>query len=278
MAARAGRRSAVVLLLIALAAALAGCRATASVSASDDVTRELALPSGTAVRVETFNGGITVTPGDGEARAVVHRRGEGTTRADAERDRDAIAVTFELVDDVAVLRAVYSPSPASIPGNRGADVDLVVPEGTPVTLETSNGPVDVAAVGADVDIRTSNGPVDVAGANGQIVVDTSNGPVTVIGQATRADVHTSNGALVFAGSIGPGTHRFDTSNGPLEIRLPSGAAFAIDAATASGTITTEFPVVGEHGERELRGTVGGSDACSILARTSNGPLTLAVAR
>ena len=86
----------------------------------------LAVPVGTPVRVETFNGGIEVSAASGpDISAEVERTGEGSDQAEAEADRDAIEVTLELVDGVALLRAVYAPSPDSIPSGSGAAVTLL---------------------------------------------------------------------------------------------------------------------------------------------------------
>jgi DUF4097 and DUF4098 domain-containing protein YvlB len=257
-----------------------GCFTIGStVQARDTVALTLAVPAGTPVRVETFNGGIAVSAAGGsDISAEVERRGEGSDTEEAEADRDAIEVTLELVDGVALLEAVYGPSPDSIPGGSGAAVTLTVPAATQLELVTSNGPITVRDNSGGVEARTSNGPVDLGGVAGVLAVETSNGPVTVgASDPVMLDVRTSNGGITFDGALQPGDATLETSNGPVGLRLPPDAAFTIDATTSNGKATSEFTVDGTGAESELQGTVGASDqaaATRITVRTSNSPITL----
>jgi DUF4097 and DUF4098 domain-containing protein YvlB len=259
---------------------VAGCFTIGStVQARDTVALTLAVPDGTPVRVETFNGGIKVSAKSGhDISAEVERTGEGSDREEAEADRDAIEVTLELIDGAALLRAVYTPSPDSIPGGSGASVALTVPASTPLELVTSNGPITVRDISGGIDARTSNGPVDLGGVAGALAVETSNGPVVAgTTDPVTLDIRTSNGSITFDGELQPGDATLETSNGPVELRLPADAAFTIDATTSNSEATSEFEVAGAATESELRGTVGAPDkaaATRLTIRTSNSPITL----
>lgn len=275
------RRHVVAVALFALLAApsLLGCSGGfALVHARDTVQRSLEIPAGTPVRVETFNGAIEVTTAaDGGVSAQVERTGEGSSRAKAEADRDRIAVTLELVGGTAVLRAVYTPNPDNVGGGQGARVTLRVPRGTAVGLVTSNGRVSVQGTGAPADVRTSNASVDLGGVAGAVAVETSNGSITVDAGTATADLRTSNARLTFAGSLQPGRHTFETSNGALELRLPAQSAFALDAETSNASVRSDFPVAGETTKTSLRGTAGTAGAASgvtIFARTSNADVAI----
>jgi len=91
------------------------------------------------------------------------------------------------------------------------------------------------------------------------------------------DLHTSNGGITFDGSLQQGQATLETSNGPVELRLPADAAFAIDASTSNGKITSEFQVEGTAADDALEGTAGSPEDATtteITVRTSNGPITL----
>lgn len=257
-----------------------GCFTVGStVQARDTVALTLAVPAGTPARVVTFNGGIEVSAASGpDISAEVERTGEGSDQAEAEADRDAIEVTLELVDGVALLRAVYTPSPDSIRSGSGATVTLLVPAATRLELDTSNAPIAVSDVSGGVESRTSNGPVTLDGVAGALSVETSNGPVTVgTSDPVTLAVQTSNGGITFDGALQPGDATLETSNGPVELRLPADAAFTVDATTSNGKATSEFAVDGAVAESELQGTVGALDqaaATRITVRTSNGAITL----
>ena len=246
-----------------------GCFTIGStVQARDTVALTLAVPDGTPVRVETFNGGIEVSAKSGQGiSAEVERTGEGSDEEEAEADRDAIEVTLELIDGAALLRAVYTPSPDSIPGGSGASVALTVPASTPLELVTSNGPITVRDISGGIDARTSNGPVDLGGVAGTLAVETSNGPVMAgtTGPVTL-DIRTSNGGITFDGTLQPGDATLETSNGPVELRLPADAAFTIDATTSNSKASSEFEVGGAATESELRGTVGAPDKAAATRR------------
>ena len=133
-------------------------------------------------------------------------------------------------------------------------------------------------VSGGVDARTSNGPVTLAAASGAVAIETSNGPVTV-GATDPVTLHvrTSNGGITFDGPLQAGDTVLETSNGPVELRLPADAAFSIDATTSNNKVSSEFASDGATPESELRGTVGAPDQAAgtrITVRTSNGPITL----
>jgi hypothetical protein len=269
----------------ALAALLAGgtvggCGAVVDgVQARDTVSLTLDAPRGMPARVETFNGGIEVRPGAGlTITAQVVRTGHGRDQQAAESDRDAIAVTLEAIDGVAVLRAVYAPDPMSIPSGSGAAVTLLVPPDAEVELLTSNGPIMVQGLGGGLDVQTSNGPIELAGVAGTVSAATSNGPITVVtATPVSVDLRTSNGGVTLDGELLPGDAMLETSNGPVELRLPADAAFTIDAQTSAASATSEFDLDGTIDDGSLSGTVGPPDeaaAVSITVRTSNGPVRL----
>ena len=187
-------------------------------------------------------------------------------------------MTLELVDGVAVLRAVYTPSPTSIPKGSGATVTVQVPAATPLELVTSNGPITVRDGSGGLSAHTSNGPVELSGVAGSVLAETSNGPITVSASGPAVpELHTSNGGITFDGALQAGEARLETSNGAIELRLPADAGFTIDAATSNGKATSEFPIAGTTGEDELRGTVGETALAAgprLTVRTSNGPIRL----
>ena len=247
--------------------------------ARDTVTLTLAVPAGAPVRVETFNGAIEVSPASGpDVSAEVERTGEGSDQAKAEADRDAIEVTLEMVDGVALLRAVYTPSPESIPSGSGAAVTLLVPAATRLELATSNGSVAVRDISGGVETSTSNGPVTLDGVAGALAIETSNAPVTVsAADPVALAVHTSNGGITFDGALLPGDTTLETSNGSVELRLPADAAFTIDATTSNADASSEFTIDGVASDGQLQGTVGAPElaaASNLTVRTSNGPISL----
>jgi hypothetical protein len=266
--------------LLVVGSLLAGCvTISARTQARDTVSLSLDVPAGTTTRVETFNGPIEVSSSGGsQVQAEVERRSEGADAADAEANRDAIEVSLELVDGAALLRAVYTPNPQSIPGGSGAAVTLRVPASTALQLVTSNGPIAVVDTAAGLAARTSNGPVRLSGVADIISVDTSNGPVSVeASEPVVLDVRTSNGGITVDGALAPGESVLETSNGAVELQMPADAAFSIDASTSAARASSEFVIDGSTGESTLQGTVGAPGVAAettVRIRSSNGAITL----
>jgi hypothetical protein len=101
--------------------------------------------------------------------------------------------------------------------------------------------------------------------------------VTVEADQATAGLTTSNAALTFSGTLKPGDHVFETSNGSVDLRFPADAAFTIDATTSNAEATSEFPVDGTSTKTDLHGTVGpkaSAAAVTIRARTTNGALSV----
>ncbi len=275
---------------------VAGCAGLiGEVRASE--SRDLALAgfSSNLVRVEVFNGVLSVRPGaEGRVGATVTVTGVGSTRQDAEADRANVVTTLEEAGDAVVLRAVYKPDPTN-PRNRGASASVTVPAGSALELVTSNGKVSVTGIGGAIRIRTSNGETTVDGATAGVDVATSNGPITITGSqgplalassngririgATNAAVRaaTSNGEIAFSGSLAAGQHSFETSNAAISLGLGADASFGLDLETSNARVSVVgYPVTttGTAEATRLSGRVGDAPTASISARTSNGGITI----
>src|ERR1700732_1297605 len=91
--------------------------------------------------VDTFNGAIDVTPGEkGIVEARVTKRAGGSTQEEAEQDLEHIEVTMKQEGDKIEIKV--GKTDQSMWSNRGASVDLQVPEGTVLDVRTTNGKVN----------------------------------------------------------------------------------------------------------------------------------------
>ena len=165
-------------------------------------------------------------------------------------------------------------------------------------LRTSNGPVKLTSFRGDAVVRTSNGPVDVKDFSGALSVATSNGPVRGDGVKGNLDVTTSNGPVTISAadlaagkpvriktSNGPVRLTMNklttdviarTSNGPIELRLPTGSGANVRAETRHGKVESDFEVSAAttQSKSELAGRIGGGGP-SLELETSNGNIRLA---
>lgn len=293
----AHRRPHVAHAIVMLVGALfvAGCAGVIGESTARE-SRDLSLVgySSHVVRVELFNGELSVRPGpDGGLRATVTVTGAGATRPEAEADRARIVTTLQEAADAVVLRAVYQPDPTN-PRNRGASAAVTVPAGSALELVTSNGKVSVAGITGAVRIRTSNGETTIDGATAGVDAQTSNGAITVTASrgplalvtsngkiridATDAAVQatTSNGEIAFSGSLAAGPHSFETSNAAISLKLGADATFGLDLETSNAQVRVGYPVTTSEtaADTRLAGRVGEAPSVSISARTSNAGISI----
>jgi DUF4097 and DUF4098 domain-containing protein YvlB len=111
-----------------------------------------------------------------------------------------------------------------------------------VRAESVNGSVTVSGATGHVQAESVNGGVTVRGGGGEIDASTVNGPLTIAGSAfTRAVLETVNGHLLFDGGLGAGASlEASTVSGEVELVLPAGTAADFSLSTFSGDIRNEL--------------------------------------
>jgi hypothetical protein len=111
-----------------------------------------------------------------------------------------------------------------------------------VEIETMTGAVDVRATGAPMRIRTISGAVTVAGATGEVGIETVSGKVEVAGNAVSAlEIETTTGGVLFRGSVArTGNVKIETFSSPVSLVLPRSVRTDFDLITFSGKISSDF--------------------------------------
>jgi DUF4097 and DUF4098 domain-containing protein YvlB len=127
-----------------------------------------------------------------------------------------------------------------------------------------------------IEAETSNGRVEVYESTGEIEADSSNGPIHVEATGAVVDAHTSNAKIEFEGTLANDSHRFQTSNGRIEVTLAADSEFRFQASTSNGGIDCEFPfdAEGSKSRRRKSGSVGDNPDCLLKLSTSNGSIDI----
>lgn len=149
------------------------------------------------------------------------------------------------------------------------ELRAVVPTGTAVDVETSNG--DVAASGLDggAELRSGNGDVAAQAMGGDVLATSSNGDLVLTDLGGDVEVRTSNGSVDVSRVEGRVSAR--SSNGDVAVSDVGAGVFArtsngsIDVSTAGGDVEAQS----SNGSVEVAGAAG-----DVLARTSNGSATV----
>ncbi|WP_118826913.1 DUF4097 family beta strand repeat-containing protein [Salinibacter ruber] len=227
----------------------------------DTVARAVA-PSDRPLVVEGLRGSVRLTGAEQTTADLSFvRRGRGDTREAGQSVVEGISITESGTDaEYAYTLAADQEDYAAV------DVRGRVPRRTALRVDRLSGPVHVAGV------------------EGALTVSHAHGDVTVQGAAGAAEVRIKNGdvAVGFQSLPTGGTHRIETANGDLRLRLPPDETVQIDAQTDAGTIRTrglsftneQFAPINAGARYDAQTGDGGP---TVELRTQNGSIVIEAA-
>lgn len=168
------------------------------------------------------NGGISII---GSSRSDVLVRARVTTHAPTEAEAQALARQVQVQ---AAPGRVSTSGPRS-EGNTGWSVsfEVLVPTQTYLSLQSTNGGLSVRDVEGEIDFKTTNGGVRLVNVGGQVKGTTTNGGVQV---ETNSHSWLGTGLDV------------ETTNGGIEVVVPSGYSGRLEASTSNGRIHSDIPL------------------------------------
>ncbi|HYB02492.1 MAG TPA: DUF4097 family beta strand repeat-containing protein [Ktedonobacteraceae bacterium] len=132
------------------------------------------------------------------------------------------------------------------PGDFGRiDLDISVPETCDVHVRSDASSITIDGIQGHTYIRTNAGTIDVRNATlaSQSFAHTNAGTINVQNVKLEGNVRmeTNAGTISFSGSIDPnGDYSFETHAGTIDMALPAGTAFILDAKTNLGTVNNLF--------------------------------------
>jgi hypothetical protein len=187
-------------------------------------------PSGVVLDVRSGNVEVL----GGAASAVEVRRTEHLSFEHRSRERRSVTG--------GVLR-IRSSCPTVIVGTCSADYRLTVPDNVPITVNTGDGAIHLAAFRGSASVKTGSGDVTAdafCGFSLAIVTGSGNARVTTACSPQRLSMRSDSGDL--DASVPPGRYRIeaDTSDGERKVSGLSASAqapFAVQAVTGSGDVT-----------------------------------------
>jgi Putative adhesin len=165
--------------------------------------------------------------------------------------------------------------------------------GDRVHAETGSGDIDIDRVNGNVHAKTGSGTIeanDIAGAfeadtgsghitlqqtaPGSVRVDTGSGGMELRGVRGSLEAKAGSGTIQAEGSP-TGAWTVHTGSGEVKLKLPSDAAFDLDAHTSSGSISIDQPLMvqGSVGRKEVRGRVGGGGV-PVEVETGSGDIQI----
>ena len=140
---------------------------------------------------------------------------------------------------------------------------------------TGSGNVVARAVTGDFSGRTGSGNVIVEqSSGGNVEMNSGSGNLEARGVRGSLNASTGSGGVSAEGEM-TADWKLRTSSGSIHVRLPSEAAFTVEARSSSGGIEVNHPMMvqGRIGRREVRGTVRGGGAL-LAVSTSSGSIRI----
>lgn len=251
------RKALLATLLVFVAASVRGAELTERIDRTFDVR------PGARVLLSNVNGGITVTAWDQPRVRVVAVKEVHADRDDVKNVLRELRVELQPKDGGLVITTHY-------PKNNWGDTifdwlfgdhvsrqvtyELTVPRTMSVDVSNTNGSIRLSDVSGAHALETTNGRIEMSRCAGSIDASTTNGSI----HAELLNV--SKGQPM----------RLHTTNGRIELAMPSNVAFDVDADTTNGRIQTDLPVATTRVARNsLRGSINGGGA-SLRMSTTNG--------
>lgn len=197
----------------------------------------------TNIRIEGFNGSISLVPADGglEVSGLTSTYATGNTQEEAAKRLGQMHWNFRESGSTLYLDL---SRPDGGTGNAGSSLKhLSVPSAWKVDVDTSNGNVNVDPGFDTVLIHTSNGNVD-ANSNGKVRIKSSNGNIYLSGATQDFNVRSSNGKIeVNLEGDWSGMGNVDTSNGKITVRCTGTLDCKLRTDTSNGKVRVYGPPI-----------------------------------
>jgi hypothetical protein len=278
-------------------------------SAAQEVNKSFTVNGRASVRVDTNDGGVHVTGGEGkEVQFHVTYRGyelDKDLRVDTRQDGDKVEL-------VARIRGHFGFSWSG--HSKSLQIEVKMPKSGDLNVSTGDGAVEASAVAGNVTISTGDGSVKGHDLTGRVDLHTGDGGISVEGLKGEVKMRTGDGSIEAHGLDGNVTAdsgdghiklegRFDTLNiktgdgsvearaghgskmaagwnvrtgdGSVDMTLPDDLQANIDASTGDGHISLGMPLTvdGNLNNSQIHGKMNGGGQ-PLVIHTSDGSIRL----
>jgi DUF4097 and DUF4098 domain-containing protein YvlB len=241
-------------------------------------TKSFQVSGSPRVRVETFDGAVTVHAWDkNEVSYTVVKR------ARDEREMKGISIQAQGGGSEVTLRSQFDKSFAhsyhehegrvtSYSSDASAEFDVYVPRNATLFVSSGDGRLRVEGVNGEVELHTGDGTIDVTGSRGRLRAETGDGRIRVEDFDGDADARTGDGRITLDGNFRSLSAR--TNDGAISLSLPEGSNATIETNAESvfndGVAVAETP---DTENRVRRWRIGGGGQTFTLS-TGDGRITI----
>lgn len=112
-----------------------------------------------------------------------------------------------------------------------ANLEISVPRGSDISIETVKGTIDVENVNGELELSTVHGDITVNGGASQVEAETVSGDIRISGSNTEIDVDSVSGAVIVTGATGDVA--VETMNGIIEVDAARVDSASLDSMSGS---------------------------------------------
>jgi DUF4097 and DUF4098 domain-containing protein YvlB len=172
-----------------------------------------------------------------------------------------------LGNNISISYEIQVPTETSLRSRTGSGSQRIDSLTGRLEVSTGSGSLRVGQITGAVTASTGSGSIQVQGATEGLNARTGSGSIEATGVRGALRAHTGSGGVNIEGNP-TSDWTVHTGSGGIGLRLPSTAAFALDARSGSGSINTSHPLVmrGSLSRRHLQGQVrGGGPLVTVSA-------------
>ncbi|MFV2198899.1 DUF4097 family beta strand repeat-containing protein [Nocardiopsis sp. LOL_012] len=250
-----------------------------------------------ALRVRIIGGHVNILPTDDPVTFEISDITGGPVLATQEAG--ILTITYEDLTGQGLLDRL---KPIQLNGYKGmggrkATVNLRLPAGCPVEVNTVSAAVVAAGLRARTSIRTASGEITLDDASGTTEISTAtgqtslrnpsgtlsfssvNGPLAVAGgRLSGFDAKSASGQILADTDLAPsGRVRLNTVSGEIALRVPAETSAAVEMHSVTGKLDSDFSLDRREApaRKALSGKIGpGVDPATISTRTVSGRTAL----
>lgn len=260
-------------------------------------TRDLKLPAAKLLCLTNENGSVQVyarAADDIALQAAI--KAYKRSGADLATVQEYVASLIHVEADGASLHVVTEPEERPDTVDLRVDYLIMVPEGTNLHIEGSNGNVWISKGCGKVCVQGRNTDIEIAEPRGEVLAMSTNGRIRVLDAPQDTTIKTVNGN-VYAHMIGGSLHAATTNgaivarvldpsvqectlnseNGGITVVMEARCSANVNATTDRGVITSDFETdssLGVRKRRHLKGMIGEGHT-KLQMNTLNGNIWIA---
>lgn len=261
----------------------------------ETVERQLPFNPGASLSLEGRNGNVDIRVWDqneikiiGKKRMKIRRANSwfarliGLKYPNIESEEEALALlkqfTMEIDGDADGLEVKTKRPSSARHLSFTMSYEIVLPRESEVSVQVTNGRIEITGVNGNVSAATTNGRVTCNEISGSLHARTTNGRIDFDGVSGALEARTTNGKIsgkIAALPKGDEEISCTSTNGSIQLAIPRDSDFEVEIQTRTSRISSDFDLQGDLTKRPRRlvGVVG-KGGPRISLRTTNGAIDL----